>query len=350
MAGADKSDEQKAAEAEVERFRKDLGPFVVAAETTRMAMMFTDAREAGDPIIFANEAFLKLTGFEREEVLGHRFDDLMARGADEEGQTRVAAAFGKGSQDDFQIRYCRENGKPFWADIFISPVTDAEGQVVQHFISFVDLTTHVEVQAHCERMIDELNHRVKNTLATVQSIVAQALRSSPDLPSARQSIEDRIQSLSKSHDLLTHHNWEAVGLRDLLAQSLQPFGVETSRAERFFLAGPDVRLSPKAALALAIAFHELATNALKYGAFANDTGSVTIGWAVEPAADGDRLQIRWEERGGPPVIPPSRRGFGSQVIERGLGYELGGSADLAFPATGVICTIDVLVPEGGRDR
>jgi PAS domain S-box-containing protein len=350
VAETGKSEEQKAAEAEVDRFRKDLGPFVVAAETTRMAMLFTDAKEVGNPIIFANEAFLKLTGFQREEVLGHRFDDMMARGADEEALSRVAAAFQKTSNEDLKIRYCRENGKPFWTDLFISPVNDAEGRVVQHFISFVDLTTHVEDRAHCEKMVDELNHRVKNTLATVQSIVAQALRSSPDLVSARRSIEDRIQALSQSHDLLTQENWEGADLRDVLAQTLRPFGVRDGAAERFTLDGPHVFLSTKAALALGIAFHELATNALKYGAFSNETGAALISWKVETGADGDRLRVRWEERGGPVVVAPTRRGFGTEVIERGLGYELSGSAHLAYPSTGVICTIDVAALEAVRER
>ena len=118
------SEEQKVAEAEVESFRKDLGPFVVAAETTRMAMVFTDAKEPGHPIIFANDAFLSLTGYDLKEVLGHSFNFLMARGADPKALAQVEAAFEGGADHSSEIRYRRKDGSVFWAALFISPVRD----------------------------------------------------------------------------------------------------------------------------------------------------------------------------------------------------------------------------------
>ena len=133
-----KSEEQKVAEAEVESFRKDLGPFVVAAETTRMAMVFTDAKEQGHPIIFANDAFLSLTGYDLKEVLGHSFNFLMARGADPKALAQVEATFEGGADGGSEIRYRRKDGSVFWAALFISPVRDESGEVVQHFASFVD--------------------------------------------------------------------------------------------------------------------------------------------------------------------------------------------------------------------
>ena len=142
-----KSEEQKHAEGEVETFRKNLGPFVVAAETTRMAMVFTDVKEAGHPIIFANEAFLSLTGYDREEVLGHSFNFLMARGADPKALVQVETAFEGGTDHGSEIRYRRKDGSVFWAAIFVSPVRDESGNVVQHFASFVDLTRQKEEQA-----------------------------------------------------------------------------------------------------------------------------------------------------------------------------------------------------------
>ena len=155
-----KSEEQKVAEAGVESFRKDLGPFVVAAETTRMPMVFTDAKEPGHPIIFANDSFLSLTGYDREEVLGHRFSFLMARGADPKGLAQVEAAFAGGTDHGSEIRYRRKDGSMFWAAIFISPVRDEGGELVQHFASFVDLTKQKQEQAQSTMMINELNHRV----------------------------------------------------------------------------------------------------------------------------------------------------------------------------------------------
>ena len=175
----EKTDKQKGAEAEVDNFRKDLGPFVVAAETTRMAMVFTDAAVAGNPIIFVNNAFLELTGYDRDEVLGQSFNFLMERATDESALAHVEAAFAGTAQGGMEISYRRKDGSVFWSALFISPVRDANEEIVQHFASFVDLTDHKKEQASTKMLIDELNHRVKNTLATVQSIVWQVLRSCP---------------------------------------------------------------------------------------------------------------------------------------------------------------------------
>jgi PAS domain S-box-containing protein len=337
------------AEAEVDSFRKDLGPFVVAAETTRMAMVFTDAKEPDHPIIFANDAFLSLTGYEREEVLGQSFKFLMARGADPKALGRVEAAFEGNSDSSSEIRYRRKDGSKFWAALFISPVRDDSGDVVQHFASFVDLTKHKQEQAQSTMLIEELNHRVKNTLSTVQSIVWQALRKASDPETIRDSIESRLFALSRSHDLLTRESWEGAGLLDLVNGALEPFGVAHGRAERIVITGKNVRLPPKATLALGIAIHELATNAVKYGAFSNEAGSILIAWAIEPTPEGNRLILHWQEKDGPPVAPPSRKGFGSRVIERGLPHELEGTVHLDYRVDGVACTITFPLPRDARD-
>jgi PAS domain S-box-containing protein len=340
---AKKSAEQKGAEANVESFRRDLGPFVVAAETTRMAMVFTDANEPDNPIIFANDAFLSLTGYDRKEVLGQSFNFLMARGADPVALAQVEAAF-EGSDSGSEIRYRRKDGSVFCAALFISPVRDEHGDVVQHFASFVDLTKQKQEQAQSTIMIDELNHRVKNTLSTVQSIVWQALRKASVPETVRESIESRLFALSRSHDLLTRENWQSAGLLDLIKEALEPFGVANGRKERFLITGDNIRLPPKATLALGIAFHELATNAVKYGAFSNEAGSILIAWTIGPTLKGNRLILQWEEKDGPPVTPPFRKGFGSRVIERGLGHELQGTVNLDYRADGVVCTINIPAP------
>jgi PAS domain S-box-containing protein len=216
-----KSPEQKVAEGEVESFRKDLGPFVVAAETTRMAMVFTDAKEPGYPIIFANDAFLSLTGYDRNEVLGQSFNFLMARGADRKALMQVEAAFEGSADGGSEIYYRRKDGSVFWAALFISPVRDHSGDIVQHFASFVDHQPE-EGASPVHVMINELNHRVKNTLATVQSIVWQALRNAADPDAIRKYIESRLFALSRSHDLLTREHWEGAGLLDLINEADGP--------------------------------------------------------------------------------------------------------------------------------
>ena len=192
-------------------------------------------------------------------------------------------------------------------------------------------------------LIDELNHRVKNTLATVQSIVTQAVRNSADPAVIRESIETRIAALSRSHDLLGREKWDGAGLRDLIGEALAPFSVTDGRAERFTIEGENIRLSPKAALALGIAFNELTTNAVKFGALSNETGTIAIRWTLEQRS-GRWLSLQWREKDGPRVAPPTERGFGSRVVEKGLAHELDGQVNLDYAPGGVVCTIDVPAP------
>jgi PAS domain S-box-containing protein len=239
-----KSDQQKSAEAEVESFRQDLGPFVVAAETTRMAMVFTDATEPDNLIIFANDSFLSLTGYAREEVLGKSFNFILAHSADAQALARIKAEFKGSSNSGADVLYHRKDGSEFWSAVFISPVRDARGNIVQYFASFVDLTKHKENEIQSKMLIDELNHRVKNTLSTVQSIVWQTLRRSSDPKAIRQSIESRLVALSRSHDLLTREKWESAGLLDIVHDALEPFGVSGGRPDRIVMTGENIRFPP----------------------------------------------------------------------------------------------------------
>ena len=338
-----KSHVQKQDEASVDAFRRDLGPFVVAAEKTRMPMVFT-GEEPGHPVIFANDAFLALTGYAREEVLAKSFRSLLAVGVDTETMPIVEAAFRGECEKGPEIHYRRKDGSEFWASMCVSPVCNESGATVQQFVSLVDLTNHRQDNARCKMLIDELNHRVKNTLSTVQSIVTQALRRPAEPAAIREAIESRVLALSRSHDLLTSGNWDGAGLHDLIDTALHPFEVIAGQPERFKVVGDNVRLSPKTTLSLAIAIHELATNAVEYGAFSNDAGTVEIEWTLVAEPTGDRLVLRWQERDGPTVTPPSHRGFGSWVIERGLAHELGGRVTLDYHSHGVACTIDIPAP------
>lgn len=345
-----KSGEQKAAEAEVEDFKDDLGPFVVAAETTRMAMVFTDAKAPENPIIFVNDAFLSLTGYAREEVLGQGFNFFLAHAADAEALARIKAEFEADSSSGSEVLYRRKDGSEFWAGLLISPVRDEKDDIVQHFASFVDLTKHKDEQVQSRMLIDELNHRVKNTLATVQSIVWQALRASTDPKMIRQAIESRLLALSRSHDLLTRENWKSAKLHDVISGALQPFGVAGSHANRIVIRGDNIRFPPKAALALGIGFNELATNAAKYGALSNAAGSILVEWKTVTAAEGKRIILQWREIDGPPVSPPAHHGFGTSMIERGLALELDGKVDLDYRPDGVVCTMNFPAPQDGDNE
>ncbi|HEX8192027.1 MAG TPA: HWE histidine kinase domain-containing protein [Allosphingosinicella sp.] len=197
-------------------------------------------------------------------------------------------------------------------------------------------------EEHQRLLLNELNHRVKNTLAVIQSIAQQTFRGDAAAPEARQAFESRLTALAAAHDLLTGRNWEAASLRAVIDRAGIGCG---AGSDRIRVRGEDIELAPRTAVSIAMALHELCTNAVKYGALSGEEGRVTVAWTVSGAAGARRLSLSWTEDGGPPVLPPSRRGFGSRMIERGLASELGGTAELLFREEGVICRVEAPLPE-----
>jgi two-component sensor histidine kinase len=186
-------------------------------------------------------------------------------------------------------------------------------------------------------MVDELNHRVKNTLATVQAIAMRTLKAA--VPDLYQAFQSRLQALAAAHDVLTREKWSGADLYEVAAGQLVP--VAGKIGARFQLSGPSLRLSANASLTLAMGLHELAINALKYGALSNDAGQVLIRWEILQQAQSPLLRLTWTELQGPEVSPRTRTGFGSQLIERILARDLSGVVQLDFtdPA-GIRCTIE----------
>ncbi|HET8728379.1 MAG TPA: PAS domain S-box protein [Alphaproteobacteria bacterium] len=224
---------------------------------------------------------------------------------------------------------------PFLA--YPTPLYDGTGALAGAVNMLVDITDRKQAEERQKLLVNELNHRVKNTLATVQSIAAQSFRGEVD-GRAYKWFESRLIALSTAHDVLTRRNWEGASFREIVAQAVAPLSGRC--ASRFDIDGPDLRLTPKTALSLAMALHELCTNAAKHGALSNASGRVTVRWRVERDSAGDRLCLRWAETGGPPVEAPRRKGFGSRLIERGLAYDLKAEVRLAYHPGGVACEID----------
>jgi two-component sensor histidine kinase len=201
-------------------------------------------------------------------------------------------------------------------------------------------------QEHQRLLVNELNHRVKNTLATVQSIAMQTFRADTAAAGSRATFEARLMALAKAQDVLTRENWEGADLDEIVREAVEPHcGDEQARLE---VQGPPVTLPPRMALALAMALHELCTNAAKYGGFSTREGRVTVEWLLVGRGADCRLRLTWRERGGPPVEPPRRRGFGSRLIERGLARELDGEVRLDYDPAGVVCTINAPIPAGDK--
>jgi PAS domain S-box-containing protein len=225
-----------------------------------------------------------------------------------------------------------------------TPLRDQSGALIGAVNMLVDISERKRAELRQKLLLDELNHRVKNTLATVQSLANQTARRAPSPDAFRESLEGRLIALSQAHDQLSQRNWEHADLAAIARASLAPYDQEANGA--ISISGDPIELPPKSALTFAMIFHELATNAAKYGALSQAEGRLVLDWTTETNGAGPKLRIRWRESGGPAVQPPGRRGFGSLLVERGVESELGGAATLDFASTGVTCDIEVPLAPG----
>jgi two-component sensor histidine kinase len=225
-----------------------------------------------------------------------------------------------------------------------TPLRGEDGHIEGLVGVSVEITERKRTEERLRLMVHELNHRVKNTLATVQAIAVQTLRASDTAVVG--ALLSRLQALAAAHDVLTRESWQEADLCDVVASALAAHG--GAESGRFLISGPPVKLLPREAVALAMALHELATNALKYGALSPNTplGRVELNWTD----NGGRLCLVWKERGGPLVSPPTRRGFGTRLIERSLSQDLEGEITLAFEPEGVTCTVDAALGAALLDR
>jgi two-component sensor histidine kinase len=233
----------------------------------------------------------------------------------------------------------RPNGEQVPFIPYPTPLHDASGKMIGAVNMLVDITERKQSEARQKRLIDELNHRVKNTLATVQSLARQTLRGTDCPEAVCDDFEARLFALSQVHDQLTREAWQGADLRSILAATFAPYQI--CPGDRAHVEGPSVRLGPQAAVALTMVFHELATNAVKYGALSVPSGQVAVSWSLARGEDGPNLKIDWQESGGPAVREPVRRGFGSRLLERAVARGLKGSAAMAFEPCGLRCRMEI---------
>jgi PAS domain S-box-containing protein len=228
-----------------------------------------------------------------------------------------------------------------WLSRHIDFVRDETGKPVRMFGVVQDITDQKEAQARHELLTHELEHRIKNILAMVSAIASQTMRDN-DMPTVRRVFSERLRALANAHDLLNTTRWTKANMRQVIENTLTAFPISNIAIE-----GPALAINPKMALTLALAVNELATNALKYGALSVPTGHVAITWAIVPPAPGEQQVLRWSwiESSGPTVITPTRRGFGSLLVERVFGTDFGGEVRIEYPPTGVTCLMTAPVPE-----
>jgi PAS domain S-box-containing protein len=244
-------------------------------------------------------------------------------------------AIAEGGELEIEYRTVRANGEYGWI-LVRGGVVPGEDRLAGVCL---DITDRKTAEAHQRLLLDELNHRVKNTLASVQSIAIQTLRHAEHPSAFNTSFIDRIHALGRAHELLTEASWTSASLFDVVARTLS-LHIAPGDEARIALNGPSVRLGPNAAVTLNMVFHELATNATKYGALSTSDGRVDVEWTVEKG--GDAIVIEWRESNGPTVKVPARRGFGSRLIEQALTREMEGHAELIFHPEGLWCRIRLL--------
>ena len=306
--------------------RKSDAQFRVLADNMAQLAWMADANGAA---YWFNKRFFDYTGLTEADQ-----HDLSKRQAvnHPDHADRVGVIFsrcieaGQPWEDTFPLR--GKDGEYRWFLSRALPIHDEDGRVVRWFGTNTDITERLQAEEQRTLLINELNHRVKNTLATVQSLAMQTLKQDEQNKDALALFNSRLGALSRAHDILTHENWKGAQLRQIVDQSVAPFRT----TDRIDVGGPDARVTPKQALALTIALHELGTNAMKYGALSNQDGRITLAWSVDEGA----LHMNWRENGGPTVTPPTRSGFGTRLIERSLSNDLGGEARILYLPAGVV--------------
>ncbi len=321
----------------------------LARERDRLAAAVASAHDSvivWDPdgtIVAWNPASEQLYGYTAEEALGQSLPQLLVEPERHEVWRRTLPDVLAGKLfDQYETVRRHKSGRRLDVSLTVSVIRDGRDQATGLVTIARDITERKRAAERQRLLLNELDHRVKNTLAAVQSIAAQSLRGAQDPDSARRKLDERLVALAAAHDLLTRDRWTGVALAELAERLLAPYGGDDPA--RIAVAGPELRLPSHAAVAFAMAFHELATNAAKYGALSLSEGQVRVEWRLDVSPAGERLRLTWCEQGGPAVLPPTRRGFGSRLVEEGLAHELGGAVELRFEPDGLVCAMDLPLP------
>lgn len=262
-----------------------------------------------------------------------------------EGNRQAAAAVvsaREGKTARFRGPANTAKGSPRYWDVQVSPISGDDGKF-SHLLSISrDITEEWNaaelLKKNAERqhfLTAELQHRVKNMLATVMAIANRTFRGEAH-EGPRQVFGARLMTLSQAHDALTASNWDRAGIFGIVRGALEPHQIGQ---DRVVMVGPDLDLDPKQALAFALAINELATNASKYGALSKPTGMVDVSWSRDDTSTGQAFVFMWREKGGPPVVAPSREGFGTRVVKQSLADDFGGTVTLDYAPTGFVCTL-----------
>ncbi|HEX8486789.1 sensor histidine kinase [Sphingomonas sp.] len=312
---------------------------VLASSTDCIKVLDLEGR-----LTFMSEGGMKVMEIaDFEAVKGCPWPDFWRDVGNAEALEALAAAR-RGQPSHFVAKADTFRGTPRWWDVSVSPIPGPTG-LPDRILSVSRDTTALMAAQEQQRLLNgELGHRLKNILTLVQSIASQTFRRADSLEDAGAAFSARLAALGKATDVLTATAWQSATLRDIARAGLTSIEGFTDRVT---LDGPDIELGSQIALALTLALHELTTNAYKYGALSNDTGTVAVKWTCDPDHNegNGRFTFLWQEAGGPPVSPPKRQGFGSRMIERSLQSYFRGETSLDYHPAGLVFRIDAPMPK-----
>lgn len=289
-----------------------------------------------------NRVALELAALNPQDVLGQPLEETWWWSYDPEVQAKLRRALEKGARGEtsrYDVQLRTGPDRYITVDFMLTPLVDGQGRVTHLIPSAIDITRRKQAERQQKLLVQELNHRVKNTLAIAQSLATQTSSSSTSPEHFAEAFGGRLAALARAHTLLAEARWNGAGLHDLIRQQLGP--CQAPDRANVLIHGEDVALEPSAALTLGLALHELSTNAAKYGALAGPSGCIEISSRVAAGAAGRHLSLTWCERAGSTIENPPRRGFGLSMIERSVAYQLKGRATLEFRPDGLHCRIEI---------
>ncbi len=282
-----------------------------------------------------------LLGYSSNEIIGEYLSVLLPPHRLKE-QAKILEHIRDGNHvSQSETSFLNKDGREMWVSLSASSLRNAAGDIIGVSQIARDITSRRLADEHRNILVSELNHRAKNSLAMVQAITAQTLRGALSLKDVQLAIESRLGALARGHDLLTSSNWAGTDLESVTKAALEP---HRGGENRFHIEGPFVSLTPATALTFTMALHELCTNAIKYGALSLSAGTVSIVWQIKELQNQSILHLQWTEKGGPTVMVPTHKGFGSRLVEKALAMELSGEVRIHYESSGVVCTIEAPLP------
>jgi len=311
---------------------KELAAF--AFQRTRMPIVVADARQPDYPIVLPNDAFLHLTGYSAEELVGRNCRLLQGDDTSKEAVAEMRAIIGAEREGTVEILNYRKDGSTFWNQLHLSPISNDDGRLAYYFASQIDVTEYRKVQTLEEaeqRLLLEVDHTTKNVLAIVDSIVRLTRSDNPATYAA--SVQQRVQALARTHMLLAENGWQEASLHDIITLQVSIYGNRTVE-----ISGPSVMVPAPSVQPLGLAMHELAANAAVHGAPSHPEGSLTITWRE---VEDNGLIIEWREKGIRENDPAPRKGFGTVLLGAVLEKQLGGTINREWRDRGLHISIEL---------